>query len=73
MCATEKEIKDTYANVSYEPEKWQRRESLPAVQWLVVGCKKDRFVMALFNDGDIHCMVIGATGVGETANFLYQY
>lgn len=28
--------------------------------------------MALVNDRDIHCTVIGATGVGETANFLYQ-
>lgn len=38
--ATEKEIKDTYAHVPYEPEKWRRGEALPDVQGLVVGCKK---------------------------------
>lgn len=70
--ATEKEIKDTYAHVPYEPEKWRRGESLPAVQGLVVGCrKKGNSVIALVDDGDIHCLMIGAAGVGKTANFLY--
>ena len=27
--ATEKEIKDTYAQVPYEPERWRRGEALP--------------------------------------------
>ncbi len=70
--ATEKEIKDTYAHVPYEPEKWRRGESLPEVQGLVVGCKKKgSSVTALVDDGDIHCLMIGAAGVGKTANFLY--
>lgn len=70
--ATEKEIKDTYAYVPYEPEKWRRGEALPDVQGLVVGCKKKgSSVTALVDDGDIHCLMIGAAGVGKTANFLY--
>lgn len=70
--ATEKEIKDTYAHVPYEPEKWRRGEALPDVQGLVVGCKKKgSSVTALVDDGDIHCLMIGAAGVGKTANFLY--
>lgn len=70
--ATEKEIKDTYAHVPYEPEKWRRGEALPTVQGLVVGCrKKGNSVTALVDDGDIHCLMIGAAGVGKTANFLY--
>lgn len=70
--ATEKEIKDTYAHVPYEPEKWRRGVALPTRQGLVVGCKKKgSSVTALVDDGDIHCLMIGAAGVGKTANFLY--
>nr|WP_330391977.1 type IV secretory system conjugative DNA transfer family protein [Enterocloster clostridioformis] len=70
--ATEKEIKDTYAHVPYEPEKWRRGMVLPTRQGLVVGCKKKgSSVTALVDDGDIHCLMIGAAGVGKTANFLY--
>lgn len=70
--ATEKEIRETYAHVPYEPEKWRRGENLPDVQGLVVGYKKQGSgVTALVDDGDIHCLMIGAAGVGKTANFLY--
>ena len=70
--ATEKEIKDTYAAVPYEPERWRRGEALPREQGLVVGCKKHGMaVIALVDSGDIHCLMIGAAGVGKTANFLY--
>ena len=43
-----------------------------AVQGLVVGCKRQAgSVTALVDTGDIHCLMIGAAGVGKTANFLY--
>ena len=38
--ATEKEIRETYAHVSYKPEKWRHGEALPTKQGLVVGYKK---------------------------------
>ena len=38
--ATEKEIRETYTHVSYEPEKWRHGEALPTKQGLVVGYKK---------------------------------
>lgn len=70
--ATEKEIKDTYSQVSYEPERWRQGESLPTEQGLVVGCMKHGgSITALVDSGDIHCLMIGAAGVGKTANFLY--
>lgn len=70
--ATEKEIRETYAHVPYEPEKWRRGENLPTAQGLVVGYKKHGgSVTALVDEGDIHCLMIGAAGVGKTANFLY--
>ena len=70
--ATEKEIRETYAHVPYEPEKWRRGENLPVAQGLVVGYKKHGAgTTALVDEGDIHCLMIGAAGVGKTANFLY--
>ena len=70
--ATEKEIRETYAHVPYEPEKWRKGENLPTAQGLVVGYKKHGGnITALVDEGDIHCLMIGAAGVGKTANFLY--
>lgn len=67
-----KEIKETYARIPYEPEKWRCGENLPAIQGLVVGYEKcGAAITALVDSGDIHCMMIGAAGVGKTANFLY--
>lgn len=70
--AGEKEIKDTYTHIAYDPEKWRCGENLPEVQGLVVGCRKHGgSVTALVDSGDVHCLMIGAAGVGKTANFLY--
>lgn len=70
--ATEKEIRETYSHVPYEPDKWRRGEALPEIQGLVVGYKKKgSSITALIDSGDIHCLMIGAAGVGKTANFLY--
>lgn len=70
--ATEDEIKKTYTLVPYEPQKWRRGENLPKEQGLVVGCRTHAgCVTALVDTGDIHCLMIGAAGVGKTANFLY--
>ena len=70
--ATEKEIGETYAHVTYQPEKWRKGVALPKEQGLVVGYKKrGSSITALVDNGDIHCLMIGAAGVGKTANFLY--
>lgn len=70
--ATEKEIRETYAHVPYHPQKWRKGEKLPKEQGLVVGYKKKgNSVTAVIDSGDIHCLMIGAAGVGKTANFLY--
>ena len=76
--ATKREIKKTYTEVPYEPEKWRKGESLPKAQGLIVGWRKASlfdgtapYGYALVDDDDIHCLMIGAAGVGKTANFLY--
>lgn len=63
--ATEKEIRETYAHVPYEPEQWRKGNHLPNEQGLVVGYKKKgNSITALVDSGDIHCLMIGAAGVG---------
>ena len=70
--ATKDEIKRTYTHVPYEVDKWRRSENLPKAQGIVVGCKTaGNSITALVDEGDVHCLMIGAAGVGKTANFLY--
>ena len=70
--ATKKEIAETYVQVPYEPELWRRGENLPAAQGLVLGSmERAGKLYALVDTGDVHCLMIGAAGVGKTAHFLY--
>jgi type IV secretion system protein VirD4 len=70
--ASQAEIKKTYVHVPYTPKLWREKKNLPSAQGLVVGCKTTRGgVTALVDTGDVHCLMIGAAGVGKTANFLY--
>ena len=70
--ATDKEIKQTYAHIPFKVQEWRKGENRPKAQGLVLGCqgKKDRLT-ALVDSDDIHCLMIGASGVGKTAFFLY--
>ena len=70
--ATEKELRKSYRRVPFRPALWRKGEQLPEAQGLVLGCvgKKDRLA-ALVDCDDIHCLMIGASGVGKTAYFLY--
>lgn len=50
--ATEKEIREIYAHVSYEPEQWRTGKHLPKEQGLVVGYKKKgNSITALVDSG----------------------
>lgn len=70
--ATEKEVQETYRFVPYEPELWRNGEHRPEIQGIVVGYRKQgKRISALVDSRDIHCLMIGAAGVGKTANFLY--
>ena len=70
--ATKKELKTTYRHVPFRPAQWRKGENLPKVQGLVLGCEgKKNAVTALVDSDDIHCLMIGASGVGKTAFFLY--
>lgn len=70
--ATKQEIEETYVHVPYEPEQWRKGECLPAEQGLILGSvERTGKLYALVDTGDIHCLMIGAAGIGKTANFLY--
>lgn len=65
------EVKKVYKQVLYDVSKWRKGEDLPAKQGIVVGCKGKDETVALVDTDDIHCLMIGASGVGKTAYFLY--
>lgn len=70
--ATPKEISSTYRHIPYQPQLWRNGEALPDAQGLIVGCvDRGGKMTALLDDHDIHTLMIGASGVGKTANFLY--
>lgn len=76
--ATKKEIETTYQHIAFNVKAWRKGMNLPAdenenaVQGLVVGCTGSKgAVTGLIDTGDVHCLMIGAAGVGKTAYFLY--
>ena len=71
--ATSKEVKDVYKHIPFKPKEWRENpESRPREQGIVVGCKTHgNETVALVDTGDVHCMMVGAAGVGKTAFWLY--
>lgn len=76
--ATQKEIIKTYEHVPFKVSQWRKGKNFPRdengnlIQGLVVGCKGNKGdIVGLIDTGDVHCLMIGAAGVGKTAFFLY--
>ncbi len=70
--ATPKEISKTFSRIPFHPDEWRKGKNLPKVQGLVLGSQgKKEQITALVDSDDIHCLMIGAAGVGKTAFFLY--
>ena len=70
--ATAKEVSKTYAHVPFTVKEWRKGRNRPAEQGLVLGCTgRKNELTALVDSDDIHCLMIGASGVGKTAFFLY--
>lgn len=70
--ATKKEIQQTFAHVPFKVKDWRHGKDRPKEQGLVLGSiGKKNAVTALVDHDDIHCLMIGASGVGKTAFFLY--
>ena len=72
--ASKQEIKNTYQHIPFQPELWRKRQSLPAKteQGIILGSTGAKNnVTALVDTDDVHCLMVGASGVGKTAFFLY--
>ena len=70
--ATKKEIERIYSHVPFKVKEWRNGHNRPSEQGLVLGCTgKKNDVTAIVDSDDIHCLMIGASGVGKTALFLY--
>lgn len=72
--ASKQEIKNTYQHIPFQPELWRQGQCLPtaAEQGIILGCvgAKNK-ITAMVDTDDVHCLMIGASGVGKTAYFLY--
>ena len=70
--ATTQEVKKTFANVPFDVASWRAGKNLPEVQGLILGStQRGKQLNALVDRDDVHCLMIGASGVGKTAFFLY--
>ena len=78
--ATKPEIRRTFQHIPFTPVKWRQQakrgeqptangKSLP--QGIVLGCTGEGSTTALVDEDDVHVLMIGASGVGKTAFFLY--
>ena len=80
--ATPKEIHQTYKHVPFQVDEWRRGKNRPEAQGIVLGCigrasvkakkhSKHGGLKAFVDCDDVHFLMIGASGVGKTAFFLY--
>ena len=70
--ATKKETQSIFKHIPFQPAEWRKGENRPTEQGLLLGCEsKKNGIIALVDSDDIHCLMIGASGVGKTAYFLY--
>ncbi len=70
--ATAKEIKQTYTHVPFNVKAWRKGQDRPKTQGLILGSTGSKNkVTALVDGDDVHALMIGASGVGKTAYFLY--
>ena len=60
--ATKKEIQRTFKHVPFQTKLWRAGKERP---------KEKGQVIAMVDSDDIHCLMIGASGIGKTAFFLY--
>ena len=70
--ATKQEIRKTYTHVPFAPKLWRQGENLPETQGIIMGSVgRKGAVTALVDESDVHTLMIGASGVGKTAFWLY--
>ena len=74
--STKAEIRRIYKQIPFTPEEWRKKakkNALPNLpQGIIVGCRnKGGETVAMVDNTDVHCMMVGAAGCGKTAYWLY--
>lgn len=71
--ATKSEIAHTFQHIPFRPQLWRKNEQArPKTQGVILGCKSRRKeVTALVDSDNVHVLMIGTSGIGKTAYFLY--
>jgi type IV secretion system protein VirD4 len=70
--ASKSEVRRTFARVPFTPKLWREGKNLPAAQGIILGCVGAKGALsALVDEGDVHAMMVAASGAGKTAYFLY--
>lgn len=72
--STNAEIRKIYKHIPFTPSLWRKGQNLPTPveQGIILGSTGAKNqVTAVVDSDDVHCMMIGASGVGKTAYFLY--
>ena len=70
--ATKSEIRKTFTPVPFRPELWRAGKEQPKALGVILGSNgKPGSITALVDTDDVHTLMIGASGVGKTAYFLY--
>ena len=74
--STKAEIRRIYNQIPFTPEEWRKKAKKNAQpnlpQGIIVGCRnKGGKTVAMVDDADVHCMMVGAAGCGKTAYWLY--
>lgn len=74
--ASKREIEKAYLHIPFLPDQWRKGKHCPKEQGLVVGSTVtglpgNKKTTAIVDSCDVHCLMIGASGVGKTAHYLY--
>ncbi len=69
---TKKEMLNTFQAVEYNVDDWRKGKNLPSEQGIIVNSKvKQGKTTAYVDTDDVHALMLGASGIGKTAYFLY--
>lgn len=70
--ASKQEVLRTYTHVPFKPKAWRHGKLRPRAQGIILGSTGPKGDMtALVDEGDVHALMIAASGAGKTAYFLY--
>jgi type IV secretion system protein VirD4 len=69
--ARKDEVRRTFAHVPFAPKLWREGKNLPEARGIILGCAGAKGALtALVDEGDVHAMMVAASGAGKTVYFF---